>query len=155
MCWCSRTTQLIPTSLLSLLINPAVHTHTPLSALQPVLSFISFFPTGLPFPLLFFFMMNIPATTNHTFGKNTQRGQEPRIKGWGLMVWGVCFCFKCLYACVLLFDQCWQSLTSFMHTQLSCFPSLFHLCLSLALFFYLPKSSPTFSTPLTGPGQNN
>lgn len=128
------------TPLLSLLINPVVqppppnvhtHTHTlthlpQYSALQPILSL--FFLSVLPFPLLFF-IMNAPATTNHRFGKNTQRGQEPRIKGWRRMVvWGVyVFCFKCVYACVLLFDPCWRSLTSLMCIQLSCFLFFFHL----------------------------
>lgn len=72
---------------LCLLTLQCIHTHTPLSALQPVLPFISFFPTGLPFPLLFFFHDEYPGNHQpHVWQKYTERtgAKDKRMRADGV-----------------------------------------------------------------------
>lgn len=127
----------LQTPLLSLLINPVVQKSLPLHLLvtfppQPALSsLLPFSASRLSLVPSFVFHYECPG--NHqpqVWQKYTKRtGEEPRMRVDGSVGGCVSVCFLSVCACVLLFDQCWQILTSLLCIQLSCFPSSGHLFL--------------------------
>lgn len=134
------------TPLLSLLINPVVRNppHTSLSALlySQILSLPSFL-SFCPAPSLFclsLWMPRQPPTTGlaKIYREDRRRAKDERMRADGGV--GVYVFVLSVYVCVLLFDQCWRILTSFMCIKLSHFPFLLSPLSALSSSFFFSAS---------------